>query len=107
MDVKSVFSKDELLIVLACLEFIQRCEHIGEYEFLARLGVTKQEFDNIVASWPEPPRGCREGWWQVARRALLEVSYGITFEPGEWEVCFRYPRNRIQALYERVADSLR
>ena len=107
MDSKKVLSKEELSIVLECLRCIQKSDFIGDYEFYARLGVERDEFEKILASWPGPS-GVRDGQFRAAvKNALNEVSYGITFGSEEWEKHFRRSREEVQETSERVRKQLR
>ena len=107
MDPKKVLSEEELSIVLECLRCIHKSDFIGEYEFYARLGVERDEFEKILAAWPSPSGVHDSRCCAAVKNALNEVSYGITFGSGEWEKYFQRSRKDVQEISERVRKQLR
>jgi hypothetical protein len=87
--------------VVEAMRFIYSSAALDVFEFSSRIGVTRAELGELLASWPESSG--EPDARAVAGNCLNEVCNGLTIAPQERERCFTVDAETLRAALERFS----
>jgi hypothetical protein len=88
-------------LVLQCLKAVAEGDAIEDWEFHARLGITRSAVKRFISQWPVMNDGAQgSDEFLALNNCMNEVCRGIRMTPEEWMQRFTEPRDRILQTYE-------
>jgi hypothetical protein len=96
--------QDEREIIRSCITAILNGNFLDDDEFQTRLGVGRQEFAQVLDSFPAANYNADDPIPVLSiNNTLNEICYGIGMSENDWSKWFDVPREKVQAVYEKWA----
>jgi len=101
----TTLTEDEREVIHACLVALRRVPDLSHpNEFQTRVGLTVEEYDTVVAAWPDLDDTSDDSDACLAiNNALNEIAHGVVFEPSVWGLRATTTRETVAAVYRRWA----
>jgi hypothetical protein len=99
-------SREEQELVLRCMKAIADGSYIEDWEFLTRLGITRESLKRIIALWPQiqdEHHGGESGsdGFLAINNCMNEVCHGVGISEEEWQKRFSQTRSEVEQLYHK------
>lgn len=95
-------SPQEQRIVFQCINVILKTPLIEEPEFLTRLGVSRQQLEEVITVWPYLNALNNDAMAVLAiNNCLNEVCYGVYINSNIWGQFFDVTKPEVEQVYNK------